>query len=116
MTNPSPLAPLPDENNMVRGQAFVDTSALVTLKSNPEQYALNVSGSLPTPCNVLKYDIKGPDDQNRIEVELYSLVPTDKMCAQVLKPFETTIQLGSLKSGKFAVSLNGSPVGDITVP
>ena len=113
---PSPLVPPPTESNMTRGEAFVDESELVSTKSNPVQYSLHVSGSLPTPCNALKYDLKGPDAQNRIQVDLYSLAPTDRMCAQVLEPFDTNIPLGDLKSGKYTVILNGSQVGELAVP
>lgn len=116
LTYPAPLAPAPSEGNMTRGEAFVDKSELVSSKSSPVQYSLSVSGTLPTPCNLLKYDVKGPDDQNRIQVDLYSLVQTDRMCAQVLAPFDTSIPLGDLKSGKYTVILNGDQVGDLVVP
>jgi hypothetical protein len=113
---PSPLDPVPNEGNLTRGKAFVEKADLISLESNPTQIELVVSGSLPTPCNVLKASMKGPDDQNRIQVELYSLVQTDAVCAQVLKPFNTSIPLGSLKSGKYTVSLNGKQVGEFTAP
>ncbi len=113
---PSPLDPLPNESSMVKGQAFVDTSEIVASQTTPGQYDLSVEGNLPTPCNSLKATLSGPDDQNRIQVELYSLAPADRMCAQMLKPFETLIPLGSLKSGKYTVLLNSSQVGEISVP
>jgi hypothetical protein len=113
---PSPLDPVVNESNLTRGKAFVDKAELVSLESNPAQTDLVISGSLPTPCHVLKASLKGPDDQNRIQVELYSLVKSDTVCAQVLKPFETSIPMGSLKSGKYTVALNGKQVGEFTAP
>jgi hypothetical protein len=113
---PSPLDPVPNESKLTIGKAFVEKADLVSLESTPGQTDLVVSGSLPTPCHTLKASLKGPDDQNRIQVELYSLVQSDVVCAQVLKPFETNIPLGSLKSGKYTVSLNGNQVGEVTVP
>ena len=113
---PSPLDPVPNESNLTIGEVFVDKADLVSLESNPGQTVLAISGSLPTPCNVLKASMKGPDDQNRIQVELYSLVQSDRVCAQVLKPFETTVPLGSLKSGEYTVSLNGKQIGEVTAP
>jgi hypothetical protein len=112
---PPPLPTIPNEAKMIRGQAFVDKSDLVSPKSSSEQFVLHVSGSLPTPCNLLQTSLKAPDEQNRIQVEVYSLLPPDKVCAQVLVPFDTTILLGSLKSGKYTVILNGQPVGELTV-
>ena len=113
---PSPLDPLPDEATLTRGKAFVDKTSLISMESNPVQTALVISGSLPTPCNVLKASMKGPDDQNRIQVDLYSLIKSDMVCAQVMTPFQTTIPLGSLRSGKYTVSLNGKQVGEFTQP
>jgi len=113
---PSPLDPLPNENNLTIGKAFVDKADLVSLESNPVQTELVISGSLPTPCHILKASLKGPDDQNRIQVQLYSLVQSDTICAQVLKPFETNIPLGTLKSGKYTVFLNDKQVGEFTAP
>ena len=101
---------------MTRGQAFVDSSELVSSNTNPAEYSLKVSGSLPTPCNVLKYEVKGPDDQNRIQVEVYSEVQSGQMCAQVMTPFDTSIPLGDLKSGKYTVVLNENQVGALVVP
>ncbi len=113
---PSPLPTTSNEAKMIRGQAFVDKSDLVSPKSSSEQFVLNVSGSLPTPCNLLQTSLKAPDEQNRIQVEVYSLLQPDKICAQVLVPFDTSIPLGSLKSGKYTVILNGEQVGELTVP
>ncbi len=101
---------------MIRAKAFVDESNLISPKSSSEQFVLHVSGSLPTPCNQLQTSLKAPDEQNRIQVEVFSLLPPDKMCAQVLVPFDTNIPLGSLKSGKYSVILNGAQVSELTVP
>ncbi len=113
---PSPLDQVLDESNLTPGKAFVDKADLVSLESNPAQTYLVVSGSLPTPCHILKASLKGPDDQNRIQVQLYSLVQSDTICAQVLKPFKTSIPLGTLKSGKYTVFLNDKQVGEFTTP
>ena len=113
---PIPVPRATNEANMIRGKAFVDKSDLVSPKTSAEQFILQVSGSLPTPCNVLQTSVKAPDEQNRIQVEVYSLLPPDKICAQVLVPFDTSILLGSLKSGKYTVILNGAQVGELTVP
>ena len=115
-SNPSLLPTATNEANMIRGQAFVDKSELISPKSGSEQFVLHVTGSLPTPCNQLQTSLKAPDEQNRIQVEVYSLLPPDKMCAQVLVPFDTSILLGSLKNGKYTILLNGNQVAELTVP
>ncbi len=115
-SNPSLLPTGTGEANMIRAKAFVDESDLISPKSSSEQFVLHVSGSLPTPCNQLQTSLKPPDEQNRIQVEVYSLLPPDKICAQVLVPFDTNIPLGSLKSGKYTVILNGAQVSELSVP
>ncbi len=116
VSNPSTQPPSTSGDNMVRAPAFVEKSEVVSPKSASDQFTLTVSGSLPSPCNLLQTNVKAPDDQNRIQVEVYSLLPPDKVCAQVLVPFETSVPLGSLKSGSYTVVLNDKQVGELTVP
>jgi hypothetical protein len=111
----SPLDPIPGEENMVRGPVDIASAEVVLLESFPVQVSLNLKGALPTPCHQLRAKVSGPDDQKRINVEVYSLVDPDKICIQMLEPFETSINLGSFPSGTYSVWVNGEKVGDITV-
>ena len=111
----SPLDPLPDEDKMIRGSAFVDTSEIVMMESNPVQVVLKVNGTLPTPCHELRAEVSEPDENNQINVELFSLTKPGKMCIQVLEPFETSIPLGSYQSGDYTVYINGTEAGTFSV-
>jgi hypothetical protein len=71
-------------------------------------------GSLPTPCHQLRVVIDEPDDQNQIQVQIYSLVDPNTVCIQVLETFDATIPLGSYASGSYTLFVNGEKVGDIT--
>jgi hypothetical protein len=113
---PSPLEPLPGEEDMDRGQVFVDDTQLLVMESFPPQYLLQVRGSLPTPCHNLRANISGPDAQNRIIVEAFSLVDPQVTCIQVLEPFQTGFNLGSLPQGVYTVLLNGEQVAEINAP
>jgi hypothetical protein len=107
----SPLDSLPGEDQMVRGNVFIDTSQVITMESQPLQIAVHLTGSLPTPCHKLRARLSPPDAQHRINLEVYSLVEPDVVCTQVLQPFDTTIPLGSFPKGQYSVMLNGKEAG-----
>lgn len=109
-----PLNPIKGEENLARGEAFVNTAQLLILESDPLQIKLGVEGSLPTPCHQLRATVEKPDEQGRIQIELYSLVDPEVICIQVLQSFETEISLGSYPEGSYSVWLNGEQVGEFT--
>jgi inhibitor of cysteine peptidase len=114
-STPSPLDPLPNEENMIRGEAFVESAEVILLESFPVQVNLAVKGTLPTPCHLLRAEVGEPDENGRIDVELYSLTEPGVICIQVLQPFDTTIPLGSYPSGSYTVYVNGEKVGEFDV-
>jgi len=109
---PSPLQPLPHEDNLVRGEVFIDKSEILLLESYPVQVMLSLQGSLPTPCHFLRVKVSEPDEKNRIQVEVYSLSKPDEICIQVLEAFEVNIPLGSYTGGMFSVWVNEEKVGE----
>lgn len=111
---PSPIKTLPRDSQMIRGNVFIKGKDLLVLESFPPQFVLQLTGSLPTPCHQLQVEVSKPDDQNNIKVEVYSITDPDRICIQVLKPFEKNIPLGSFSSGKYSVLLNGEKVGEIS--
>jgi len=113
---PSPLEPLPNEENMVRGNVFIDNLEVLLLESFPIQAALQIQGSLPTPCHNLRADVNWSEGEPRIDVDLYSLAGPDAICVQVLEPFDTNISLGSFPEGEYTVWVNGEQVGEFTAP
>jgi hypothetical protein len=113
-SEPSPLDPLPNEEDLIRGNVFLEEADVLVLESFPVQIVLHLQGHLPSPCHNLRAEVSEPDDQNRIEVEVYSLVDPAVMCAQVLEEFDTRINLGSYPSGDYTVWVNGEQVGEFT--
>jgi hypothetical protein len=109
----APWGPAPGDENLARGEAFVDQTDILVLESFPLQFVLSLSGSLPTPCHQLRVEVSDPDDQDRIQVDVYSLVDPGQVCIQVLEPFEANINLGSFASGNYTVWVNGEQVGEI---
>jgi hypothetical protein len=110
----SPLEPLPNEASLSRGDVIINSTDLIVMESDPLQIALQIEGTLPSPCHKLRVDLNEPDDQNRIVIEVYSLVDPNENCIQVIEPFEANIPLGSYPDGSYTVILNGEKVGDFT--
>jgi hypothetical protein len=102
------------EANLSRGEAFITAQELLVKESYPLQVSLHITGSLPTPCHQLKVEVSEPDEQNKINVEVYSLVDPTQNCIQVLKAFDETIPLASYTDGSYTVTLNGEEVGEFT--
>lgn len=106
------------DEGKTKGNAYVNSAQLVIMESYPVQVSLAVSGDLPTPCHELRYAIDPPDADNRIMVEVYSVVDPELLCTQVLQPFEENISLPieDLPDGTYAVYVNGELVGEFSYP
>jgi hypothetical protein len=104
--------PQRDDSNLSQGTVFIERSELLIMESYPIQVMLALQGSLPTPCNQLRVIAKPPNEQNRIQVEVYSVIDPAKACVQVLVPFEANIGLGSFPPGHYSVWVNGESIGE----
>jgi len=110
----SPMNPIPGEEKLTRAEVFIDKSEVSLLTTNPTKAGLSLTGSLPTPCHYLRVKVSPPDAENKIAVEVYSLVDPSQVCIQVLQPFETTLDLGTFAAGTYTVWVNGQQVGEYT--
>jgi hypothetical protein len=110
----APWEPAPGDKDLARGKVFVDTSEILTLESYPPQFLLHLTGSLPTPCHQLRANVQPPNEQDQIQVALYSVVDPEQICVQVLEPFEVNLPLGSFAQGSYTVLLNGDQVGQVS--
>src|SRR4030095_5459758 len=104
-------APQPNDVNLSREGIFIEEMGLVIRESYPPQISLNMSGNLPTPCHALRAIVNEPDAENKINVEVYTVVDPNTMCTQVLKPFTQNIDLGTFPSGHYTVWVNGESAG-----
>ena len=101
---------------MERGIVYIENTEILLLESYPVQVNLLVSGNLPNPCHKLRAIAYPADDQNRIDVDVYSVFKSGEMCTQVLDPFEATIPLGAYTGGVYSVWLDGEEIGTIELP
>ena len=110
---PPAYAPRPGDDRLLRGEAFIASVDLLTMESYPLQFALALKGNLPTPCHEIRVVVSEPDAQNRIDLDVYSVVNPDTICAQMLQPFEQNIPLGSFPSGHYTIWVNGKQVAEL---
>ena len=108
----NPFAPKPGDETLTRGHVFINETSLVIRESYPPQIFLSLSGDLPTPCHELRAEIAAPDSENKIVVNVYSVVDPNVVCTQVLKSFEEFIDLGTFPSGHYTVWVNGELAGE----
>ena len=80
----NPFGPKPGDDTLSRSNAFVNEKSLVIRESYPPQVSLSLNGDLPTPCHELRAEIAPPDPDNKILVDVYSVVDPSVACAQVL--------------------------------
>jgi hypothetical protein len=111
-----PWEPRPSDNALQRGNVYIDTDNIVTLESSPAQFHIKLEGSLPTPCHQLRVQVNPPAGSQQINIEAYSVVNPDRICAQVLAPFNATVPLKDLPAGAYTVLVNGEKAGEIVLP
>ncbi len=109
---PNPHSPQATDASLTRGNAFLDFEEILTLESFPLQFMLHLTGSLPTPCNQLRVAVSPPDSENKVLVDVYSVSDPDKICMQVIEPFDVNIPLGSFPTGKYTLWVNGEIVAE----
>lgn len=110
-------SPKPGDKNLTVGNVFLDIAPndIVLMESYPVQVKLSLHGNLPTPCNQLRVKVSQPDAENRIQVEIYSVVDPNMICTQIIEPFDAQVSLGSYSSGKYTVYVNGEYLGEFTI-
>ena len=117
---PAPWQPQTADQSLQRDSAFVEGMDILVMESFPPQYTLSLQGTLPTPCHQVRIEVAPPDGQNKIQVSVYSVVDPNTICAQVLAPFEASVPLQGLPSGKYTIVVKDAVIekeaGSIEVP
>jgi hypothetical protein len=108
----NPFAPQPEDKDLTRGTVYLNNVDLLIRESFPPQLSVVMKGDLPTPCNQLRMTVGAPDPENKILVDVYSVIDPDQMCTQVLEPFEEAIDLGTFPIGHYTVWVNGELAGE----
>ena len=108
----NPYAPQPTDSKLTRGEISIEEMGVLVRESYPPQISLSLSGALPTPCHQLRVHVNDPAEENKINVEAYSVVDPELICTQVLEPFQASVELGTFPSGHYSVWVNGELAGE----
>lgn len=103
--------PLPSDSTLERVDIYPDFANLYISQSTPVKVSLELNGNLPNGCHQLRVNVQPPNDQNQILIEVYSVVDSGAICAQVIQEFEVSVPLGSFPAGHYTVIVNGTEIG-----
>jgi hypothetical protein len=106
----SDWTPLARDQNYTRGEADIQESGILPSTEDAQVSALYISGNLPTPCHMLRVVVSGPDPQDVIHVDVYTVADPNEMCTQVLEPFSAEVPLPGYVEGKTTLLVNGEPL------
>lgn len=104
INSPSP-EPVPQTTTR---EAQVQSVEVQVMNTNPLQVNAVVRGNLAESCATLGQS-QVSYASNVFEIKVYAISPTDRGCAQITTPFETTIALDTngLPAGTYTVIANG---------
>jgi hypothetical protein len=108
-------APHPGDDALERGAIFLYVAQVQLQESDPVQARLHLSGALPSPCHQLRAVIAAPDADNRIVVDVYTVVDSGQDCAQAMEAFDQSLPLGSYPAGDYTVIVNGVEAAKFTI-
>ena len=108
------FAPQPGDGQLMRGEVTLDMSLtqLATTGTGSDVHnlpAVNIQGSLPDSCYQLRIVFNPAYDNNRVDLEVYSLFDPQTVCTNVAQPFQVTYPLAG--AGQSSVFVNGQFVG-----
>ncbi len=109
---PPEYLPKSGDSELDRAKALTNSIYLLYTDSDPAEVIMHIGGYLPTPCHQLRIYVPPPDEENIINVEVYALVESDLDCPQVLRAYDTRVNLGSYPAGSYWVWVNGGKVGN----
>jgi inhibitor of cysteine peptidase len=103
---PMSLPPVNMENVIV-GEAYVESVELLILESFPVQVHAVVKGHLADGCTSIG-EVEQTRKDNVITITVSTVRPAEAMCTMALIPFETTVPLEveGLTAGEYTVQVN----------
>jgi hypothetical protein len=108
----NPYAPTLDDARFSKGPVTFNSIGLLVMAAYPDQIALSLDGSLPSPCHQLRVRVLPfTPGSGRVDVEAYSVVDRDQICEPVLKLFNENVPIGRFPPGLYELYLNDSLVG-----
>lgn len=113
MTLPSET--LPTGTPVIHGNVYIESYRIVA-GGQKNSIFVYITGNLPTPCHQIQVEVKPPDEQKRLYIEVYSSAKSGGMCVQVLSPFEYKAEVTHLADGDYSLYINGKKEDDFQIP
>jgi len=88
------------------GLAMVEQVEVRVGEGLPAPVVIEVQGTLPDACSELAEHPSVTVDGQRVTVQLQWKRPQGLLCAQVLRPFSTAVELGTLAPGTYTLVVN----------
>lgn len=96
----------PGTDALERGLVSIDTLEVRVGEKTRRHVVIEVQGTLPDACAELAEQPSVSVADRRVSVVLEWERPRGLMCAQVLRPFTTTVDLGELEPGSYMLVVN----------
>ena len=106
-------APAPGDEDKIRNNVLTGEANVRRVGGGSNEYLLDISGSLRNPCYELRIVVLPPNEESRIDVDVYAVLSPDSVCTQVLESYEASVSLGKYTGGQYTVWVNGEKIGDI---
>jgi hypothetical protein len=107
------FAPAEGDEDKIRSDVFIDATNIKKATGDTNEYLIEITGSLRNPCYELRIVVLPPNEDSRIDVDVYAVISADSVCTQVLEPFDSSVSLGTYTGGDYSVWVNGEKIGDI---
>lgn len=108
-------APKPEDLSLQIADVIITSVNLSEqFEFTPPRVLVNFLGYMPGVCNELRINVKPPDENYRVFIEVYSLTDSAFVCEGVFQQFEASIMLGTYSSGSYTIWVNDEPAGDFS--
>lgn len=108
----NPYAPSLDDAALSKGPVILNSIGLMVMTSYPDQIALSLDGSMPSPCHQLRIKVLPfTPGSGRVDVEVYSVFDREQVCQSVLQIFNENVPIGRFPPGLYELYVNGALVG-----
>lgn len=95
-----------------KGPFNVDRVDIMVMESFPIQVAVEIYGTIPTPCDMTGWKVDLVGDEIFIDVFSIPLNDPAASCVAVTEDVDVRVPLGSFESGSYTVYVNGDEYGD----
>ncbi len=96
----------PADGEYETGPVYVEEIEVQVGEGLPAPVEVAVRGALPDACSELVEPADITVEGTRVTVRLASQRPRDLMCAEVLRAFDTTLDLGTFEPGTYTLVVN----------